>query len=192
MNLLVAKLTAGPPGACPDLADFNHQVWSFLHRKAVALCDKTRTKFRIHQDEFTRLGELSYQNLVMLSDPLISHFYASLNIVEFERQAFTMRRPADILMAEELCLAHRFWSLVKQSAQQHGPGITKIRYGVPIATMEYVITLSDSQLRRMVQVTNASNLNFRFDTQLIHGFGKDGLFQEALNRIMLQCLNASV
>lgn len=192
MNRLVAKLTAGPPGSCPDLADFNHQVWAFLHRQAVARCEKTRTDFRIHHDEFIRLGELSYQNLVTLCDPIISHFNSGLSIAEFERLAASMHRPAEVLMAEAHCLAHRYWSLAKQTAQQHGCGITKIRYGLSVPLLEYVVTLSDSQIRRMVQMTPAGRLSFRFDTQLICGFGQEGLFQEALNRILLQSLNASV
>lgn len=178
-------------GSCKDLADLNYQIWSFIHHCATNGCVQNLRDFKFHSREISWLSELSFQSIINLSDPTICHFRIVFNKAEIKSALACMTSKSITSLSAQQDLAYRYFMQLKLCCHKYGNEYARARYGLNSSDLEFMLKLTDAQIRHLVTTTSCGKLTLRFDPQIINGIGKANLLIEALSRIQLQCLNSA-
>jgi len=179
-------------GSCKDVADLNQQIWSYIHQSATSGSLENLRAFKFHSREISRLRELSFQTIMNLSDSIVLHFRGTINQNEARSclKSMTTKGNGELTQIQEF--AYRYFMQAKLCTHKYGAGVARLRYGLSTQEIEFLINISETQLRYLVRNTSSGKLLLRFDPQIVNGIGVTDYFIEALSRIQLQCLNSAV
>jgi hypothetical protein len=179
-------------GSCKDVADLNHQIWSYIHQSATSGSLQNLRDFKFHSREISRLSELSFQTIMNLADSIVLHFRGTINQNEARcyLKSMTTKGNSELTQIQEF--AYRYFMQTKLCTHKYGIGVARLRYGLSTQEIEFLINISETQLRYLVRNTSSGKLLLRFDPQVVNGIGVTDYFIEALSRIQLQCLNSAV